>query len=75
MTNYQIKQIGYYQKTLNRLNIPHSSPISFQAELPISYETIKLLMDKTFKTKDIKLKTLLAYMEMRSKKCWELVTE
>ncbi|NQT71994.1 MAG: hypothetical protein HQ553_04390 [Chloroflexi bacterium] len=46
-----------------------------QAELPNLYQTIKLLMDETFKTKDQELRTLLAYMEMRLRECKQVMEE
>lgn len=76
MQKAQIKQIGDYLKSLEySLSTPDSNPTSFQTELSRIYETIKLLMDETFKTKDQELKSLLAYMELRMRKCRDIVEE
>ena len=76
MDNTQIKQIGDYLKNLeNRLNSQVFTPTSFQIELPKLYQTIKLLMNETSKTKDKKLKRLLAYMELRLRKCKKVIEE
>ena len=74
MQKEQIQEIGKY---LNHLEIDLSESnfdsVALQIEMPKLYQTIKLLMDETFKTKDKKLKSLLAYMEMRLRKCLKVV--
>jgi len=70
MTKPQIKQISNYLNNLeNSLNSQDYSPTTLQTELSKIYETIKLLMDETFKAKDRELKIQLAYMELRLRKC------
>ena len=49
------------------------SPTSLQLELPTLYQTIKLLMDETFATKDRQLKPLLAYFELRARICKDYI--
>ena len=70
MTKSQLKQLTDYIKDLAEGLVEWDyDHISMQAELPKIYETIKLLMDETFKTKDQDLKPVLAYMEMKLRKC------
>jgi hypothetical protein len=59
MNKPQIKQVGNYLKNLEG-NLYMYDSIALQAQLPRLYETIKLLMDETFKTDDQELKPLLA---------------
>lgn len=74
MQKAQVKEVGEYLKNLeDSLNSQDSPSASFQTELPKLYETIKLLMDETFKTKDQDLKSLLAYMELRLRTCREII--
>ena len=76
MERHKIKQIGAYLKNLEEsLTTGNSSHVSLQAEIPTLYKTIELLMDATFKTKDQKLKPVLAYMEMRLRKCKQKIEE
>jgi len=76
MQKSQIKQIGDYLKNLeNRLNSQDSSPTYLHTELSKIYETIKLLMDETFKAKDKELKILLAYMELRLRRYRDEIEE
>lgn len=76
MEKPQIKQIGKYLKNLEEnLYEDNYDSIAVRAELPNLYQTIKLLMDETFKTEDQELKTLLAYMEMRLRKCKQVMED
>jgi len=47
--------------------------LSMQTELPLIYEKIRLLMGKTYKAEDRKLKIVLASFEMKLRKCKECI--
>ncbi|MHC4417869.1 MAG: hypothetical protein ACYSU6_04700, partial [Planctomycetota bacterium] len=49
--------------------------ISMRLLLPDISQTIKVLMDATFKTKDQELKPLLAYMELRLRECKDYIEQ
>ena len=70
MTKPQIKQLSYYIKDLEEgLYEWDYDRIAMQTEWSKLYETIKLLMNETFKTKDQELKPILAIIELRARRC------
>ena len=74
MEKPEIKRIGDFLKEAEEsIYGGNCDGISMQLLLPDIYETIKALMDATFKTKDQKLKALLAYMELRLRKCKDYI--
>ena len=76
MTKPEIKQVGNYLKNIEEnIYTGNYDSIALQAELPKLYQTIKLLMDETFKTEDQELKPLLAYMELRLRTCKQYIEE
>ena len=74
MQKQKLQEIGKYIKNLEiELSEQNFDSVALQIEMPKLHQTIKLLKDETFTTKDKKLKTLLAYMEMRLRKCLRVV--
>ena len=74
MLKPQIKEISEYLKDLEEgLYEWDYDRIAMQTEWPKLYQTIKLLMDETYKTKDQKLKPILAIIELRARRCKECI--
>ena len=74
MNKVDIKQIAAYIKDLEEgLYEWDYDYIAMQTEYPKLYQTKKTLMDATFKTKDPDLKPLLAYMELKARKCKDCI--
>lgn len=74
MTNIEIIQIASYIKDLEEgLYEWDYDNISMQTEYSKLYETIKTLMDATFKSKDKKEKVLLASLELKARKCKDCI--
>ena len=73
MKKAEIKQIGDYLKDLEEGLVEWDyDQIAMQAEMPYLYQVIKQLMDATFKA-DQDLKPLLAYMELKARKCMDCI--
>jgi hypothetical protein len=76
MEKGEIKQIGDYIKDLEEsLYEWDYDQIAMQTEWSYLYKIIQRLMDATFKTKDQDLKPLLAYMELKARKCKECIEQ
>ena len=74
MEKAEIKQIGIYIKDLEEgLYEWDYDQIAMQAEYPKLNQTIKTLMDETFKTKDQQLKVLLASIEYKARRCKDCI--
>lgn len=74
MDTNKIKEIGDYLLELEHgLYEWDLNQIAMETEYPRLYETIKNLMDATFQAKEPETKTLLAYMEMRARKCMDCI--
>ncbi len=74
MEKAEIKRIGDYLKDLEEgLYEWDCRGLTTLGHLTELYRIIKRLMDETFKTKDPDLKPLLAYMELRARKCKECI--
>ncbi len=74
MLKPQIKQLSYYIKDLEEgLYEWDYDEIAMRTEWSKLYETIKLLMNETFKTKDQELKPILAYMELKARNCKDCI--
>ncbi len=70
----RIQGIGNYVKDLEEgLCEWEYSRISMQTEYSKVYDTIKTLMDLSYKTKDRKLTPMLAYIELRARKCLDSI--
>jgi hypothetical protein len=76
MEKPEIKQIGEFLKELEEsIYSGECDTISMRLLLPDISQTIKVLMDATFKTKDQELKPLLAYMELRLRECKDYIEQ
>lgn len=74
MEKAEIKAIGDYPKELEEGLVEWDyRGITTLGHLTELYRIIERLMDETFKTKDPDLKPLLAYMELRARKCKECI--
>ncbi len=70
----RIRDIGNYIKDLEEgLCECDYGSISMQTEYSNVYDTIKTLMDLSYKTDDRKLKPMLANMELRARKCLDRI--
>ena len=74
MEKAEIKQIADYLKDLEEglVELDYQG-ITTQGQLTELYRIIKILMDETFKTKDKKLKVLLATLELKARKCKQCI--
>lgn len=76
LSNIQVKQIADYVKELEEGLVEWDyDQIAMQAELPYLYQIIQLLMDATYKTRDQRLKPLLATIEYKARKCKQCIEE
>jgi hypothetical protein len=76
MEKAEVKAIGDYLKEVEEgIYGGDYDYIGMQAILPDIYETIQVLIDATFKTKDQELKPVLAYMELRLRKCKDYIEQ
>jgi len=76
MEKAKIKEIGNYLKDLEKeLVEPIYNPASLQLQLPTLYQTIELLMNTTYQTEGRKLKPLLTSLEMRLRKCEQVIVK
>ncbi len=74
MDRTEIKRIADYLKDLEEGLVEWDyRGITTQGQLTELYRIIKRLMDATFKTKDQKLKLLLATLEMKARKCKQCI--
>ncbi|UCE07932.1 MAG: hypothetical protein JSW07_07845 [bacterium] len=74
MERVEIKHVADYVKELEEGLVEWDyDHIAMQAELPYLYQVIKRLMDETYKTRDQKLKPLLATIEYKARKCKQCI--
>ena len=74
MKKAEIRHIGDYIKELEEGLVEWDyDNIAMQTEFPYLCRVIKQLMDATFKTKDQGLKVLLAYMELKARRCLDCI--
>ena len=74
MQKEKIQEIGKYIENLEiELSEENFDSVALQIETSKLQQTIKLLKDETFNTNDNKLKSLLAYFEMKLRKCLRVV--
>ena len=74
MNKPEIKEIGDYVKELfESLYDWDDGPISWQVELPKLYDPIKRLMEISAETKEVPVRTMLAFLEHDARKCRECI--
>ena len=69
MEKAEIKHIGSFLSDVYEGICEGDDHTTMQLQLTELYRIIRILMDKTFETKDQKLKVLLASMEYTARKC------
>lgn len=76
MDRAEIKRIGDYLRDLEVGLIGWEyDNVAMQVDLQELYRVIKNLMDATFETKDQRLKPLLASLELKARKCKQLIEQ
>lgn len=74
MTNTEIQQLAEYaQDLMEGLHEWDYDQLAMQTEYPKVYEAIEQLMQATFEAKDKQIKTKLALLEMKLRKCKDCI--